>query len=161
MVLNRQRAVRVSIRELKGFLARAQRKLGIPSGALTICLVTNSQMARWNRDFRGKNGTTDVLSFRADASHQKRTRRLNQKPNRTRKILSAASVTSAAPYWGDIAIAPAIARENALRFGRTVDDELRILVLHGILHLMGYDHQTDTGQMERRERGLRRALGLS
>ena len=50
---------------------------------------------------------------------------------------------------------------NALRFGRTFEDEMRILILHGILHLMGYDHETDTGQMERRERRLRRALGLA
>ncbi len=54
-----------------------------------------------------------------------------------------------------------MARKNSLRYGRTLDDEMRILILHGILHLMGYDHETDTGQMERRERRLRRALGLS
>ena len=51
-----------------------------------------------------------------------------------------------------------MARNNALRFGRTLEDEMRILILHGILHLMGYDHETDTGQMERRERRLRREL---
>jgi probable rRNA maturation factor len=65
------------------------------------------------------------------------------------------------PYWGDIAIAPAIARQNARRFGRALDDEMRILILHGILHLMGYDHETDNGQMERREMRLRRRLGLA
>jgi len=62
---------------------------------------------------------------------------------------------------GDIAIAPAVARRNALRFGRTFEDEMRILILHGALHLMGYDHETDTGQMDRRERRLRRKLGLA
>ena len=61
---------------------------------------------------------------------------------------------------GDIAIAPAVARRNASRFGRTFDDEMRILILHGILHLMGYDHETDDGQMERRENKLRRELRL-
>jgi len=50
---------------------------------------------------------------------------------------------------------------NARRFGRTFNDEMRILVLHGILHLMGYDHETDTGQMDRREARLRRLLGLA
>jgi probable rRNA maturation factor len=65
------------------------------------------------------------------------------------------------PYWGDIAIAPAIARQNARRFGRALNDEMRILILHGILHLMGYDHETDNGQMERREMRLRRRLGLA
>jgi probable rRNA maturation factor len=61
---------------------------------------------------------------------------------------------------GDIAIAPMVARRNAKRFGRTLPGELRILILHGVLHLMGYDHETDNGQMERRERILRRRLGL-
>jgi len=63
-------------------------------------------------------------------------------------------------YIGDIAIAPAVARRNARRFGRSFEDEMRILILHGILHLMGYDHETDDGQMDRREQRLRRALGL-
>ena len=54
-----------------------------------------------------------------------------------------------------------MARGNARRFGRTFGEEIRILILHGMLHLIGYDHETDTGQMDRRERRLRRALGLS
>ncbi len=74
---------------------------------------------------------------------------------------SPASSPSSASYLGDIAIAPAVARRNARRFGRTFDDEMRILILHGILHLMGYDHETDTGEMDRREQRLRRALGLA
>jgi probable rRNA maturation factor len=64
-------------------------------------------------------------------------------------------------YFGDIAIAPAVARRNARRFGRTFDNEMRILILHGILHLMGYDHEADDGQMERRENRLRRELKLT
>ena len=66
-----------------------------------------------------------------------------------------------ASYLGDIAIAPAVARRNAHRFGRTFADEMRILIVHGMLHLMGYDHETDTGQMDRRERRVRRALELA
>jgi probable rRNA maturation factor len=62
---------------------------------------------------------------------------------------------------GDIAVAPSIARANARRLGRTFDDEMRILILHGILHLMGYDHETDSGQMDRREKRLRVELGLA
>jgi len=70
-------------------------------------------------------------------------------------------VTAAPPYLGDIAIAPAVARQNARRLGRGFGCEMRVLILHGLLHLMGYDHETDTGQMERRERSLRRQLGLA
>ena len=63
-------------------------------------------------------------------------------------------------YLGDIAIAPSVARRNAPAFGRTFEKEMRILILHGVLHLMGYDHETDSGQMNRREMRLRRRLGL-
>jgi rRNA maturation RNase YbeY len=65
-----------------------------------------------------------------------------------------------ANYLGDIAICPAVAQRNARSSNRALSAELRILILHGILHLLGYDHETDTGQMERRERKLRRRLGL-
>jgi probable rRNA maturation factor len=62
---------------------------------------------------------------------------------------------------GDIAIAPAVARRNAQRLGRTFEQEMHILALHGMLHLMGYDHETDRGEMDRQERRMRRALGLA
>ncbi len=157
MVLNRQRAVRVPDSSLNDFLARALRKLRISPDALTVCLVTNSQIARWNRDFRDKNGPTDVLSFPADGNRTRNFPRSGH-PKRRGAVLPSASFTS---YLGDIAVAPAVARKNAARLGRTLDNELRILILHGILHLMGYDHETDSGQMDRREKRLRRALGLS
>ena len=61
---------------------------------------------------------------------------------------------------GDIAISPATARRNAKKFGRTLPTELQVLILHGVLHLLGYDHETDNGQMTRIENRLRRKLGL-
>lgn len=73
---------------------------------------------------------------------------------------SFASPTSSSSYLGDIAIAPAVARANARRFGRPFSDELRILILHGVIHLMGYDHETDHGEMDRLEQSVRRSLGL-
>jgi probable rRNA maturation factor len=146
MILNRQRSVRVSVKDLDGFLARARRALRLPTESVSVCLVSNPAIARWNRAYRGKRGPTDVLSFRADYADE------------TRAVLRAH--TSAA-YLGDIAIAPAVARRNARRFGRTFGQEMRILILHGILHLMGYDHETDDGQMDRREQKLRRSLGLA
>ncbi len=146
MILNRQRSVRVSVRDLNQFLARARRALRLPTESVSICLVSNSVIARWNRAYRGKKGATDVLSFSAGEEHGSRT-----KPG---KRLSGT-------YLGDIAIAPAVARRNARRFRRTFGQEMRILILHGMLHLMGYDHETDQGQMERREGRLRRSLGLA
>lgn len=65
-----------------------------------------------------------------------------------------------AHFLGDIAIAPATARRNAKKFRRTLPSELQILILHGVLHLLGYDHETDNGQMTRVENRLRRKLGL-
>ncbi|MGA2511012.1 MAG: rRNA maturation RNase YbeY [Candidatus Acidiferrales bacterium] len=166
MIVNRQHRVRVPVKDLAKFLARARRAVRLPAGSFTVCLVTDAEIARWNRAYRGKRGPTDVLSFPVDANQGKQKKqRLQRKPrvnrNRFLSSTSSASLASSTSYIGDIAIAPAVARRNARRFARTFEDEMRILILHGILHLMGYDHETDTGQMERRERRLRRALGLA
>ena len=162
MILNRQRQVRVSVRELERFLTRALRLVSVPSDAIGISLVTNAQIAKWNRAYRGKNSATDVLSFPADlAKRAKRNAKSGHKRNAASRHGTDAAIRSSDPYLGDIAIAPAVARKNARRFGRTLGDEMRILILHGILHLMGYDHETDSGQMNRRDARLRRALDLA
>jgi probable rRNA maturation factor len=151
MIVNRQRRVRIPVQDLNQFLASAQKRLRVPTGAVTVALVSDLEMKRWNRAFRGKNRPTDVLSFPLEETPRtpkKRARRLSSPGN------------AGDPYLGDIAIAPAVARKNARRFGRTFTAEMRILILHGILHLMGYDHETDQGQMDRRESLLRRELGL-
>jgi probable rRNA maturation factor len=153
-ILNRQRTLRVPVRQLEAFIARARRKLRLPPGSLTVCLVTDAAIAKWNRAYRHKEGPTDVLSFPAEDEPP---------PRAISKPRTASRRTLASPnrYLGDIAIAPAVARRNARRFGRTFSQEMPILILHGMLHLMGYDHETDTGQMDRRERRLRRELGLA
>jgi probable rRNA maturation factor len=146
MIQNQQRQVRVGVASLDEFLARACRAVKVAPDSLTVRLVTTAKMALWNRSYRGKRGPTDVLSFPSDPFDKIQPR--------------AGRGARPASYLGDIAISPAVARRNAGSLNRTLDSELRILILHGILHLMGYDHETDTGQMERRERRLRRALGL-
>ena len=140
MILNRQKRVRVALPLLEKFARRVRRELRLNGRAVDICLVGDAEMARLNRRYRGKNKATDVLSFPASKD--------------------AAFRQASSQSLGDIAIAPTVARRNAKRFGRTLADELRILILHGVLHLMGYDHERDSGQMERRERILRRRLGL-
>jgi len=142
--------------KLGKFAARAQKELGVRSGAVTVCLVSDSEMARWNLRYRGKKGPTDVLSFPAETARETHGRNAN----RAEWTHRARTLASMEQYLGDIAIAPTVAKRNARRFGRTFERELRILVLHGLLHLLGYDHETDTGQMDRRERRLRRSLGL-
>jgi probable rRNA maturation factor len=156
MILNRQRQVKLSVGYLEKFTARVRKRLRVPADAVTICLITSTEIAKWNKAYRGKNRPTDVLSF---LSHEPRSK---QRVRRSRpKHSSVTSASSSSPYWGDIAIAPAIARQNARRLGREFEDEMCILILHGILHLMGYDHETDSGQMDRREMRLRRDLGLA
>ena len=159
MIVNRQSRISVPLRELDKFLARARRRLRLPKDSLTVCLVTDAEIARWNRAYRGKSGPTDVLSFATNARKTKR-RRARNGHVRQDGFVDAAIANHSAQYIGDIAIAPAVAKRNASRFGRTFDDEMRILILHGILHLMGYDHEADNGQMERRESKLRRELRL-
>ena len=166
MILNQQRRVRVSISGLEKFLAAARKRLRLAPRSLTVALVTDAQIARWNRAYRGKNRPTDVLSFPADVSQAEpaTTRKHRSAASRTRDArhapLSRSATSASRTYLGDIAIAPAVARRNAQRFGRAFDHEMRILILHGILHLLGYDHETDSGQMDRRENRLRRDLGL-
>jgi probable rRNA maturation factor len=159
MILNRQRRVRVSLRDLDRFLRSASKLLKIPGDSVTICLVSDDEIARWNHAYRGKNTPTDILSFPSgDISAQPPGESFSRRQGRAR-IRPFADVT--AVYLGDIAIAPSVARRNARRFGHAFGDEMRMLVLHGMLHLMGYDHETDGGRMDRRERRLRRALGLA
>ena len=158
MILNRQRHVRISVSNLEKFLASAQRRLRVPPASLTVALVSNAEMARWNRSYRGKNKPTDVLSFPVEQVVPGKGAAVKRRsPSRN----GSSRGGKLGGYLGDIAIAPRVARKNAAEFGRTFDAEMRILILHGILHLMGYDHETDTGQMERRENRLRRELGLA
>jgi probable rRNA maturation factor len=140
MVLNRQKKVRVGVAPLERFLAEVQAAVRVRDAEVTVCLVSDRHMARLNR-YRRKSGPTDVLSFPARKSASRR--------------------PSQARFLGDIAVAPETARRYARRNGRTLKDELRVLVLHGVLHLLGYDHETDHGEMDRLERRLRRRLGVA
>lgn len=162
MILNRQRSVRIPVRALDQFLSQALRRLHLPPGSVTIALVTSAEIARWNGVYRHKPRPTDVLSFPASDSQERSASHVQRHPSK--KSFSSTSFKSSwssTSYLGDIAITPVVARQNARRFGRTFTQEMQILILHGILHLMGYDHETDTGQMDRFEQRLRRELGLS
>lgn len=155
MILNRQRAVRVARRPLELFLARVKQALGLGAADVSICFVSDTEMARMNEAFRRKKGPTDVLSF--PAMHRRAPVSLARGRRPGRRVPQA----KAEVFLGDIAISPATARRNAKKLGRTVRSELRVLILHGVLHLLGYDHETDRGQMNRVEGRLRRRLGLT
>ena len=149
VIENRQRAVRLARRPLETFLCRVQDELGLQGAGVTICLVSDAEIARMNETFRKKKGPTDVLSFPTVA---------RRRPARFRR---GSIKLKAGEYLGDIAISPATARRYAKQHGRKLSSELRVLILHGVLHLLGYDHETDRGQMDRVERKLRVRLGLA
>jgi len=139
MMFNCQRRIPIALKPLADFSERVRRELRFPAESVSIRLISDAAMARLNRTFRHKSGPTDVLSFPAKGARPKR----------------------GAEYLGDIAIAPQTARRNARRYARSVPAELRILILHGMLHLAGFDHETDHGEMLREERRLRRRLGVA
>ncbi len=156
MVINRQRAVRIRCDALEDFLARVRELCGLGREAVTVALISDREIAQLNRQFRGKRGPTDVLSFPSEPMGTARTGKRRARARAKDRF----SLSPAAAYLGDIAIAPATARRNARRIGRRLDDELRVLILHGVLHLLGYDHESDSGEMHRIESRLRHRLGI-
>src|SRR5262249_23856282 len=145
MILNRQRTVRIARPALESFLRRIRRQLRMGRAEVNIAFVTDAEIAQLNHAYRKKHGPTDVLSFPAVS---------RRRPLRESQLASSS-------FLGDIAISPITARRNAKSAGRPLATELRILMLHGVLHLLGYDHEADTGQMDRLEQNLRVKLGLS
>lgn len=139
MIFNRQRRVPVALRPLQQFYERARRELGFAPESVTIELISDAAMARLNATYRKKIGPTDVLSFPANGARPAR----------------------GAEYVGDIAISPETARRNARRFSRPLPLEMRVLILHGMIHLAGFDHEADHGEMDRLERRLRKRLGVA
>lgn len=142
MIVNRQHAVRIPLKPLDLFLRRIRRQLRLGRVEISVAFVTNAEIARLNKLYRRKSGPTDVLSFPSPLSE------------------NSPLPPAAARFLGDIAVAPAVARKYARRHNRSLAAELRVLLLHGVLHLLGYDHEVDRGQMDRLERKLRRRLGL-
>ena len=128
--LNRQRRRGANRRRLTRVLEAAGGALRV-SGEVALVLGGDARLRRLNARYRGKDRPTDVLSF---------------------------SGPGGAEGLGDILISVPAAARNARELGRTLPQELDVLALHGFLHLLGYDHETDDGTMDRLERRLRRRL---
>jgi probable rRNA maturation factor len=109
-------------------------------GDLSIAIVSDRRMRALNRQFRGKDAVTDVLSFPSDPSTSLR--------------------AGGRRFLGDIVIAAGVSKRQAREAGHSAPVELKILALHGLLHLLGYDHESDDGRMARAEARLRRKAGL-
>jgi probable rRNA maturation factor len=125
-------------------------------GTVSIALVSDQRVRALNRRFRGIDRPTDVLSFPAVNRPQRAQSSQRSVPQKA----PASSVGSAAKFLGDIVIARGVARRQARELGHPESTELKVLALHGLLHLLGYDHERDNGAMARLERRLRRRGGL-
>jgi probable rRNA maturation factor len=131
-------------RPLRRFAGALQKS--VARGRAFDCLITNdAELRRLNREFRGKDAPTDVLSFPAAPPFSE------PRPSGSGR---------ASKRLGDLAISLPRARAQAAAFGHDVGQELRILMLHGVLHLVGMDHETDAGRMARAEKRWRIRLGL-
>ncbi len=130
VLLNRQRRRRVDAPRLRRVLAGAAAALRV-RGELGLVLAGDRLLHRLNREYRGKDAPTDVLSFAGDGGED---------------------------GLGDVVISVETARRNARGLGRTLAQELDVLALHGFLHVLGHDHESDDGTMDRLERRLRRKL---
>ena len=137
---------RIPTRGLARWLEQASP--GRARGEVTIALISDGRMRALNRSFRGKDYATDVLSF----------------PVRPKGKRGKASVIDAPPdspdYLGDVVIAIGVAHRQADEAGHSLGTELRVLALHGLLHLLGYDHESDAGRMAKVEARLRKQGGL-
>jgi probable rRNA maturation factor len=131
LIILKKKSATVSERALQSFTVRARKAAGV-KGQVQVLITCNAELRDLNRRFRRKDKPTDVLSFPA--------------------IIDGEA--------GDIAISADIASENAYRLGHSLEEELRILILHGILHLAGHDHENDRGEMEALESELRDRLKL-
>lgn len=133
-VVNRQRRVPIDTKAWATFATKALETIGNERAAATIAFVSDKKIRELNREFRGVDKATDVLSFPSGGPDEL--------------------------DLGDIAVsvdtASAQAKENSLKFEREIEQ----LILHGLLHLSGYDHETDDGEMNRLELKLRRRLGI-
>jgi probable rRNA maturation factor len=147
-LVNRQRRRRIPGARLKRVLLRAARRLRV-SGSVTLVFTADRAMRTLNARYRRKDKTTDVLTFPGDVVHAGAVARGRGGVRRS----APASLT-----LGDVVISVPAAERNARRYGRALEQELDVLALHGFLHALGYDHETDDGRMERLELRLRRQL---
>ena len=140
MVILQKKVVGLSEGSLSRFVMRARRESRL-RGRVNVLVTGSAAMRTLNARFRGKNRPTDVLSFPSFPS--------GQAPSSAKR-----------GFAGEIAISADIAAQNAARLGHSVASEVKVLALHGILHLAGMDHEHDNGQMARKEAKLRRVLRL-
>jgi probable rRNA maturation factor len=142
-VVNRQRFARIDSSGMSTLVERALAALGRPEASLTVAFVRDRAIRKLNQKYRNQNRATDVLSFPASQAVG------GEKSD---------SESTDSDFLGDIVVSTDTARIQAFEAGHTFEREIDELVLHGVLHLCGYDHEADRGEMNRIELKLRRKL---
>ncbi|MBI3090044.1 MAG: rRNA maturation RNase YbeY [Candidatus Tectomicrobia bacterium] len=144
LIQNRQRKVRLDRRQARRDLEAALRAVSCPDAELSLCYVGERRMRELNRRYRGLDRVTDVLSF----------------PLRAETPEPAGEL--APRLLGDVVVAPGVAARQALERGHSLAQELLLLEIHGLLHLLGYDHevsQAEARRMRREEQRVLRSVG--
>ena len=146
LVVNLQRKIKLDSKQFTEFSALLSSKIGeADNGDFSVAFVSDHRMKELNSFFRGKDSTTDVLSFRHEVDEFD---------------AIAATASPDTVSLGDIVISAEQAQRQAAENGLTLENEIMQLILHGLLHLCGYDHETDDGEMNKRELQLRRELNI-
>lgn len=145
MILNLQNEIAVDLPALRRFEKELAKSLGLGRRTFNVCFVDDRGIKELNASFRGIKQPTDVLSF----PWKKESRQRRSHPDEF------------ANFLGDLVISTETARRNARAEGHSSQNEFRWLILHGLLHLLGYDHATDEGEMTALEHSLRGRLGLN
>ncbi len=138
-VVNRQRKLPIDCKRWQTFATRASQALPVTASGVTIAFVSDRAIRELNRRWRGKRATTDVLSFPSEQAEFEKAEGLS---------------------LGDIVISTEQGARQAKEHGLSLENEIAQLILHGLLHLSGYDHETDQGEMNRLELRLRKRLGI-
>ncbi len=138
-IINRQRRRKIVAKQWREFTERALLAIGGDDRSATIVFVSDDAIKKLNRRFRGKSLATDVLSFPAEAESFE---------------------VENGSHLGDVVISVERAAAQAKANGLSFSSEIEQLILHGLLHLCGYDHESDKGEMNRLELKLRRKMGI-
>ena len=138
-IINRQRSKPINARQLRELGERALRTIGSSKQTATVVFVGDAAIRKLNKQFRGKDQVTDVLSFPNEAE---------------------AFEAENQSQLGEVVISVQRAADQAKQNRLTFSNEVEQLILHGLLHLCGYDHETDDGKMNRLEVKLRKKLGI-
>lgn len=149
MIVNEQSRAQVDLAEVRALVARLRHVLALGNRNFNVCFVEDARIVELNRAFRGKPHPTDVLSFPWQGHESF--------PPSAERAESAAEFQG---FLGDVVISIETARRNAGAEGHALGREISWLILHGLLHLLGMDHETDQGEMVAMEYDLRARLGL-